>query len=135
VHATRLLMQYIALTTRAKVNIELGRKVVQMVMDGDEVNDPLFAAMLTYKSRKVSRRHWTPVAVARRAAQLLTEGEPRRILDVGSGVGKFCIVGALTTRATFVGVERREKLVKEAKALVAALDVPRVSFLCQEMSS
>ena len=42
--------------------------------------------------------HWTPVHVARRAAQFLVTGPETRVLDVGSGPGKFCLVGALATQ-------------------------------------
>ncbi len=37
------------------------------------------------------------------------------MLDVGSGVGKFCIIGAASTGATFVGVEHREHFVAVAR--------------------
>jgi SAM-dependent methyltransferase len=80
-------------------------------------------------SRQVSPHHWTSVAIARRAAKLLTVGGPRRILDVGSGVGKFCIVGALTTGAEFVGVEQRPNLVAAAQIAASTLGAGRARFV------
>jgi SAM-dependent methyltransferase len=60
--------------------------------------------------RLVSARHWTPVEVARRAAEFLVRGPGTRVLDIGCGPGKFCIVGALTTPGRFTGIELRPHL-------------------------
>lgn len=79
--------------------------------------------------RKLSMQHWTPVGIAARAAALLTEAGATRILDVGSGVGKFCIVGALTTEAEFVGVERRPHLVEIARRTAAGFGATRATFV------
>jgi hypothetical protein len=68
-------------------------------------SDLAFDALYERRIRELSPQHWTPVRIARRAAELLTLSGAKRILDVGSGVGKFCIVGALTTEAQFVGIE------------------------------
>ena len=62
--------------------------------------------------RTASARYWTPVDVAKRAAEFLVGGESSaRVLDVGAGIGKFFAIGALTTGATFTGVEHRGRLV------------------------
>ena len=79
--------------------------------------------------RALSAQHWTPVAVATRAATLLTTAGATRILDIGSGVGKFCIVGALATGAEFVGVERREELVAVAREAAWGLGTARATFV------
>jgi predicted RNA methylase len=79
--------------------------------------------------RKLSAQHWTPVQAAARAARLLTQAGATRILDVGSGVGKFCIVGALTTDAHFVGAERREDLVDIARGAASRLGISRATFV------
>jgi SAM-dependent methyltransferase len=78
--------------------------------------------------RFVSFQHWTPVAVARRAAELLVGAGARRILDVGSGPGKFCIVGALTTLASFTGIERRPNLVEVARRAAEESGAHRAIF-------
>jgi SAM-dependent methyltransferase len=81
----------------------------------------------------VSRWHWTPLAVARRAAALLANGGSPRILDVGSGVGKFCIAGALTTDAIFVGIEQRGRLVEAAREAASLCGAQRASFVHANM--
>jgi SAM-dependent methyltransferase len=84
--------------------------------------------------RWISPHYWTPVAVARQAAQLLIEGGCKHILDIGSGVGKFCIVGALATGARFVGVEQRPKLVETARTAAARLGAKRVAFVAGDFA-
>src|SRR5207244_1254082 len=73
--------------------------VAAALRSGCPVADGVFDRMFPTELRFVSFQHWTPVAVARRAAELLVGAGARRLLDVGSGPGKFCIVGALTTLA------------------------------------
>lgn len=66
-------------------------------------------------AQELSEMFWTPVEVAHRSAQLLVANPGDRILDVGSGVGKFCLVGAATTAGVFHGIEQRGDLVEEAE--------------------
>jgi SAM-dependent methyltransferase len=79
--------------------------------------------------QKLSRIHWTPVEVARAAAAWLAPGPGAKVLDVGSGVGKLCIVGALTTRGHFTGVEHREAYVALSKALCREHKIGNVRFV------
>jgi SAM-dependent methyltransferase len=93
------------------------------------VSDLEFDRIYDEESRERSVQHWTPIGVAQRAAALLTEAGATRILDVGSGVGKFCIIGALSTRADFVGVERRSRLVAMARGAASQLGASRATFV------
>jgi len=109
--------------------IGYGQRVVSALQAGDVISDAFYDGLLSPRTRKLADRHWTPVRVAIRAAQLLTEGRATRVLDVGSGIGKLCFVGALTTPATFVGVEQRPWLVSEACTIARLLRVQRVRFV------
>ena len=91
--------------------------VVDDLRIGRKVTDAAFDAIYPQQIRDLSARHWTPVAVAMRAASLLAQGPDTRVLDVGSGAGKFCLVAALTTPGRFVGVERRGHLVDLARSI------------------
>jgi SAM-dependent methyltransferase len=102
---------------------------------GGVSSDPEFDQIYDHWLRRISQLYWTPVAVARRAAKLLTAGGRRRVLDIGSGVGKFCIVGALTTAAQFVGVEQRHKLVKVARKAAARFAARRTAFVVGDFAS
>src|SRR5258708_7840111 len=96
---------------------------------GSLSSDGAFDAVYDDGIRALSEQHWTPVAVAERAARLLALAGARRILDVGAGAGKFCIVGALCTGAEFVGVERREGLVRVARRAASDLRASRATFV------
>lgn len=79
--------------------------------------------------RLVSSEHWTPVKVAIRAAQLFARAGARHIVDVGCGPGKLCIIGALTTRARFTGIEQREDLVQAARTAAWRMAAQHVRFV------
>lgn len=91
-----------------------------------ELDDALFPPAY---GGAISTVHWTPLAVSLHAASLLAEGGSRRILDIGAGVGKFCILGALSTPAAFVGVEQRASLVEAARTAAARIGASRASFV------
>lgn len=96
--------------------------------------DDEFDMVYSPSTRNMSSTHWTPVAVARRAAKLLSDGQTSTILDVGSGAGKFCLVGALTTNNTFVGVEQKLNLVNESSRIGRLAEINSASFVHANMS-
>jgi len=93
------------------------------------IADAEFDDVYPTPARAVSSTFWTPVRVARRAAELLVIDSATRVLDIGSGAGKFCIVGAATTGAQFVGVEQRAHLVATARAAAASIGVTTARFI------
>jgi SAM-dependent methyltransferase len=96
-----------------------------LLIDSDQAIDDLYPESIA----DLSGRHWTPVAVARRAAALLAPTPRHRVLDLGAGPGKFCIVGALSTGASFTGIEQRHHFVVAALELTARLQIPNVHFI------
>ena len=104
------------------------RAMISEVRAGNKIADLEFDRLYPRWARRLSEMHWTPLAVARRAAELLVVGAETRVLDVGSGVGKFCQIGALTTAATFVGVEQRESLVEIARQTALLCATPTAEF-------
>jgi hypothetical protein len=78
--------------------------------------------------RQRSGQFWTPVEVATRAAAFLAPSPSARVLDVGSGAGKFCIAGALATGASFSGIEQRAPLVAIANMAARRLGAERTEF-------
>jgi hypothetical protein len=96
----------------------------------NRLDDLEFDGLLPTTWREASEMNYTPVDVARRAADLLVDAPGRWILDVGAGVGKFCLVAAARARgAMFVGIESRRYLVRVANSLARRLDLMNVAFL------
>jgi SAM-dependent methyltransferase len=94
------------------------------------VPDAHFDALYPTGHRFRSYNHWTPIEVALRAAALLAPQQGEHVLDVGSGVGKVCLVGALTTQATWVGVETEAQMVRVAEVAARRLQLgDRVRFV------
>lgn len=102
---------------------------IARVKHGAPISDSTFDEIYPEEIRKLSRVHWTPIEVIRRASQLLVTHNEARVLDVGSGVGKFCIVSALTTDGRFHGIEQRKHYVELANSLVSRYKVPRTTFM------
>jgi SAM-dependent methyltransferase len=91
----------------------------------DDTFDQVFPAPI----RLASRRFWTPVAVARRAAELLRGAGAMRVLDVGSGAGKFVLAAATAApELEFVGIEHRKHLVAVARRVRSRLRIDNASF-------
>jgi len=98
--------------------------------------DDAFDSIYPPSIRLISRRFWTPVDVARQAARLLHQAGARRVLDVGSGVGKFVLVAAgAMPEMSFVGVEQRPHLVEVARRALERLHLPNVRFVVGEATS
>ena len=90
--------------------------------------DERFDRVYSQPVRDLSDINWTPARVARRVAELLDLSSSSRVLDVGSGPGKFCLVAASHSPATFVGIERRRALVEAAESAKRSLGASSVSF-------
>ncbi len=78
----------------------------------------------------LASRHWTPLTIAKEAAQFLAVGTNTKILDIGSGVGKFCIIGAnFHPNAFFTGIEQRASLTEIAQQVSKQLSIKNTQFL------
>ena len=78
----------------------------------------------------LARNHWTPLLVAQKAANFLAAENGVRILDIGSGIGKFCLAAAYyKPKAVFYGIEQRKDLVEYAEAARRVVGLHNVSFI------
>jgi hypothetical protein len=105
------------------------RAVAAGLRAGWDVSDLEFDRIYPEWVRKLSEPHFTPIDVARRAAELLAGDSTTKVLDIGSGAGKFCLVGSLTTQATFIGVEQRRCLVDVAEHTAKLCHTTRARFI------
>lgn len=92
----------------------------------DEHFDKLYAPSI----RELAYRHWTPLDVAKEAAAFLAAEKNMRILDIGSGVAKFCLAGAyFHPDAHFYGVEQRKSLMVHSEIARLKLGLENVSLI------
>jgi SAM-dependent methyltransferase len=92
------------------------------------LEDNRFDLVYQPEIRALSGCHWTPVAVARSAAEFLVQEPGTRVLDIGCGPGKFCIVGALATDGRFTGVEQRKHLCEAARSVIGQAKLPNAEI-------
>jgi SAM-dependent methyltransferase len=93
-------------------------------------SDEQFNQLYPSSIQLLAQRHWTPLVVARKAANFLAAEDNVRILDIGSGVGKFCLAAAhYNPKALYYGIEQRKRLVTEAETAREALRLENVAFM------
>ena len=66
---------------------------------------------------------------AKVAAFYLAEKSGVKILDIGAGAGKFCMIGSACTEGYFVGVEQRESLCLAARDISEKYHLTNVEFI------
>jgi len=93
------------------------------------VKDDEFNVIYPERIRKLAKRHWTPIAIAKIAAQFLADKPGVKVLDIGSGAGKFCMVGAAFTKGHFTGIEQREYFYKLSNRLKQSYRLLNVKFI------
>jgi SAM-dependent methyltransferase len=94
-----------------------------------DLNDHEFDYLYNESYRRISNIHWTPIEVVISALDWLNIKSKTKVLDIGSGVGKFCSIGGLTTNGSFTGIEKRYKLIEEAKKINKKLGVKNVKYI------
>ena len=78
----------------------------------------------------LARRHWTPLHITQMVVQFLTPTKDTKVLDIGSGVGKFCLAGAYyQPAASFFGVEQRKDLIDHAEVAKKTLGLKNAFFI------
>ncbi|MES2515263.1 MAG: methyltransferase domain-containing protein [Bacteroidota bacterium] len=82
-----------------------------------------FNNLLPHALKQATQLYFTPVEVAQTAAEWLTENHEEKILDIGAGVGKFCVAAARVCNKQFYGVEYRETLVEIGNELIDHFEV------------
>ena len=71
-------------------------------------DDAAFNTLYSPRIQAKASRHWTPLDVAKCAAEFLVPVNDVHVLDIGSGVGKFCLAAAKhKPNGLFYGVSSR----------------------------
>ena len=85
-------------------------------------DDAVFNSLYPMRIQVKALPHWTPVEVAECASIFLAPENNVHVLDIGSGVGKFCLAAAhRKPNAEFYGVEQRRDLVEFATRCSASM--------------
>jgi hypothetical protein len=92
-------------------------------------NDAAFDWMYPEHFQLLSLKHWTPLVNARKAAEFLA-APGAKVLDIGSGIGKFCLAGGYYFPEThFYGVEQRHELIYHAEEAKGYTQLSNVNFI------
>jgi hypothetical protein len=93
-------------------------------------SDAEFNTLYPPSIQALAKCHWTPLHIAQKAAKFLAGEGKVRILDIGSGVGKFCLAASFyTPDAFYYGVEQRKNLVDFGEAAKKCLQLENVLFI------
>jgi hypothetical protein len=80
--------------------------------------------------RSLARMHWSPLYIAQKVVSYLAPNDHVKVLDIGSGVGTFCLAGAFyKPSVSFFGVEQRKNLIDHAECARKKLGFPNVHFI------
>ena len=97
--------------------------------------DAEFNQLYPFSIQQLAHLHWTPLNITRKIIQFLASDESVRILDIGGGVGKFCLAAAYyKANAQFYGIEQRKNLVEHANEAKNRLGLENVSFNCGDFT-
>ena len=92
-------------------------------------SDAAFDKLFPPSIRILSRQHWTPLHITHKALQFLVPESGTKVLDIGSGVGKFCIAGGyFKPQAWFTGIEQRKSLITIAEDITSKLGLENIDF-------
>lgn len=112
---------------------EAAGQLAKDLATGRSVSDQRFDQIYPPEVRAHSRIHFTPVKVALRVRDWLGDEPGLRVLDVGSGCGKFCLIFAASGPGRVTGIEQRSNLHDLAVGGAEAMGLTSASFVCGRM--
>lgn len=111
-------------------NILISGKPALKSLNDVFASDQSFNSLFPLSIQSKAAKHWTPVEAAKYAAEFLTPEKDTHVLDIGSGIGKFCLVAAQhRPGAMFYGIEQRKELVEEAITCNKKLKLNNACFI------
>lgn len=94
------------------------------------ISDDKFHKLYPASMRALARMHWSPLYVIQKVVSYLAVSDTVKVLDIGCGVGKFCLAGAYYKPAVaFYGVEQRKNLIAIAEAAQKKLGIQNAHFI------
>ncbi len=103
--------------------------IFKYIEKGISIEDDEFDEIYPEDIRPMAFTHFTPVDMAIKAAKFLVQKPRTRVLDIGSGAGKFCMIGSVCTDGHFTGVEQRDNLHEMAKRIYQKYQLKNINFI------
>ncbi len=98
------------------------------------ISNEVFDAIFSPEIKALSDRHWTTVFIAKISADYFCNQKHAKVLDIGSGAGKFCFVGAtLHPKSEFHGVDIRQNLIDASNEIKNTYAVNNTTFFQQDV--
>ena len=99
---------------------------IDLILAGEQGLRQLFPLPI----QQLDRIHWSPLNIIYKATEFLAYKKDIKILDIGSGCGKFCLAASYCKpSAVFTGVEQRLSLVEHAQRAKERSGRPNVNFI------
>lgn len=99
-------------------------------------SDETFNSLYPSEIKAVAQKHWTPLEVAKKCADFLAISPDVKVLDIGSGSGKFCFTAAhYHPHTNFFGIEQRKNLVELCDTLKEKLHLDNAFFINENISN
>ena len=98
-------------------------------MKTEPLDDLFFDALTTDEFRNHSSIHWSKSSTIQKTTDFLIQNNVHNVLDIGSGIGKFCILGAMLSSIQFTGVEIRKNLYEEAQRIKQKIKLQNLHFI------
>lgn len=99
------------------------------------MSDEKFDSIYPQNLRHLSQRHFSSIKISTIAAKLLVNGSSIKILDIGSGVGKFCLIASQIVDAQFFGIEHRLNFHELASNIAFENNLKNVKFMQGDFAS
>lgn len=94
-----------------------------------DFSDEDFDKYLPTKLKSLSSSQWTSISVLKEIAKNLDKYSIQEIYDLGSGVGKFCIISSLLAQTSVIGIEKRPDLLQISEELKRKFGAKNTKFI------
>ncbi len=99
------------------------------------VDDRYFNALTSVEFINHDKIHWSNFSVIEESISFLKKNNVKTILDIGSGIGKFCILGTMLSNIQFSGVEIRKNLHDEAQRIKQQNNLSGIHFINDDIKN
>lgn len=119
-----------------RIEKEKIQEIISNLANEIEVPDTVFdSTIYSEEIQELSKTHWSPIKVTLEAVKLIQPTQRTRILDIGSGCGKFCLVASLSSSGNYFGIEIRPNLHEIANQKKEKLSADNTEFLLGDMAN